>query len=201
MSEMTHPKKQQKTDRHHGGKNAKLVSKWDGFFTPVTLQKSLKLKKSLKWGPGTSRDPKGIQKAPKGIQKVSKRRPKGIQKASKLIQIRPHWNTNSKIPMQRTAKNLAPYQSFPTERNHKIGTVAGCAAHWRVHRRTSIILKNHRSNPKAKNCKEPCTPSDLTKRRVTSRCGGVASAFSIELIIPYLYHYSLKTIRGPTRTA
>ena len=33
----------------------------------------------------------------------------------------------------------------------------------------------------AKTCKEPCTPSDLTKRRVTSRCGSVASAFSIVL--------------------
>ena len=45
------------------------------------------------------------------------------------------------------------------------------------------------------------TPSELTKRRVTSRCGGVASAFSIELLVHYLYHYSLKTIRGLTRTA
>ena len=32
--------------------------------------------------------------------------------------------------MQRTAKNHAPYQSFPIERNHKIGTVARCAALW-----------------------------------------------------------------------
>ena len=42
-----------------------------------------------------------------------------------------------------------------------------------------IVHKNQLSSPHAKNCKEPCTPSDLTKRRVTPRCGGVASAFSI----------------------
>ena len=54
---------------------------------------------------------------------------------------------------------------------------------------------------KCKDLQRTCTPSDLTKRRVTSRCGGVASAFSIELIVPYHYHYSSKTIRGATRTA
>ena len=114
-----------------------------------------------------------------GVQKASKRHPKDVQKASKCFQIGSQWNQNYKTPMQRTAKNHAPYQSFPTERNHKISTVAGCATHWRVHRRTGIIHKKHRSNPNAKTCKEPCTPSELTKRRVTSRCGGVASAFSI----------------------
>ena len=41
--------------------------------------------------------------------------------------------------------------------------------------------KNNLSNPKAKNCKEPCTPSEPPKRNKTSRCGGVASAFSIRL--------------------
>ena len=44
---------------------------------------------------------------------------------------------------------------------------------------TGIVRKNQLNSPNAKNCKEPCTPSDLTKRRVTSRCGGVASALSI----------------------
>ena len=42
----------------------------------------------------------------------------------------------------------------------------------------------HSKKPNAKTCKEPCTPSDLTKRRVTSRCGGVASAFSINSTLP-----------------
>ena len=50
-----------------------------------------------------------------GIQKASKKCPKGVQKASKLIQIRPHWNQNSKIPIQRTAENHVPYQSFSSE--------------------------------------------------------------------------------------
>ena len=33
--------------------------------------------------------------------------------------------------------------------------------------------------PKGKDLKRTCTPSDLTRRRVTPRCGGVASASSI----------------------
>ena len=45
----------------------------------MTLQKSLKFTNSQKWIPGTSWDPKGIQKVskrhPKGVQKTSKRRP------------------------------------------------------------------------------------------------------------------------------
>ncbi len=44
---------------------------------------------------------------------------------------------------------------------------------------TGTVHKKQLNNPNAKTCKEPCTPSELTKRRVTSRCGGVASAFSI----------------------
>ena len=104
---MAKPKKRQKTYRHVV-KRTRMVSKWDSFFTPVTSQKSQTNIYSPKWTPGTSLDPKGIQKA-------SKRCPKGVQKASKLIQIRPHWNQNSKIPMQRTAENHAPYQSYSSE--------------------------------------------------------------------------------------
>ena len=68
--------------------------------------------------PGSKRHPKGTQKAskshPKGGQKASKRHHKAVQKTSKLVKIKSHWNENSKTPMQRTAKNLAPYQSFPS---------------------------------------------------------------------------------------
>ena len=41
--------------------------------------------------------------------------------------------------------------------------------------------ENKLSNPNAKNCKEPCIPSEPPKRNKTSRCGGVASAFSNNL--------------------
>ena len=54
------------------------------------------------------------------------------------------------------------------------------ASFYHVHvtcRCTGIVHKNQLNNPNAKTCKEPCIPSELTKRRVTSRCGGVASAF------------------------
>ena len=242
---MTHPKKQQKTDRHHGGKRAEIVSKWDSQKSTVRVPKMIKIRK-------TSRDPKGIQKA-------SKKCPKGVQKASKLRQIRPHWNKNAKIPMQRTAENHASYQSFSSEQktqhmqsrpqlapalltfvsvllqafsmstfhvhagvqvqftknnwatqrpctlselliwtkisahakqtSARIWTAHIClsAAFWHaslqhVHvpcRCTGIVQKNQLNHSNTKTCKEPCTPSDLTKRRVTSRCGGVASAFSI----------------------
>ena len=54
----------------------------------------------------------------------------------------------------------------------------------RVHMSTSIIHKNLLGNSNAKNCKEPCTPSELPKHKITSKCGGVASAFSIVLIVP-----------------
>ena len=36
--------------------------------------------------------------------------------------------------------------------------------------------------PKCKDLQRTCISSELTKRRVTSRCGGVASAFSIKFI-------------------
>ena len=51
-----------------------------------------------------------------------------------------------------------------------------CPRSMQVYRYSS---QNQLNSPNAKNCKEPCTPSDLTKRTVTSRCGNVASAFSI----------------------
>ena len=79
---MAQPKKQQKTYRQQVIKKTDLVSKW-GTLAAKTLSKSLKFTNTPKWTPGTSRDPKGIQKAskrhPKGIQKASKRRPKGFQ--------------------------------------------------------------------------------------------------------------------------
>ena len=123
---MAHPKKRQKTDRHHGRKKTKMVSKLDECFVAETVPKSSKFINAQKWTPGASWNPKGIQKAPKRHQQ-------GIKKASKLIQIRSHRNQQIKLPMQRTAKNHVPYQSFPTERNHKFGTAAGCAAHWIVY--------------------------------------------------------------------
>ena len=89
-----------------------------------------KIMKFQKFAKMSHRGVPGSKSFPKGIQKASKRHPKSVQKASKLIQIKPHWNTNLKIPIQRTAKNLAHYQSFPTNRNKQIGTVAVCAAHW-----------------------------------------------------------------------
>ena len=110
----TQPKKQQKTDRRKVTKIKDLVSKWDGFFVAEMLPKSLKFTNSQKWTPGASRDPKGIQKGIKRHPKTPKKHPKGIQKASKsnpkdvkLVEINSHWNTNSEIPMQRTAKNHA----------------------------------------------------------------------------------------------
>ena len=42
-----------------------------------------------------------------------------------------------------------------------------------------FLNESELSNPNAKNCKEPCIPPELPKRRITSRCGGVAYAFSI----------------------
>ena len=87
----------------------------------------------------THRAVPGSKRHPKSIQKASTMYPKGVQKASKFIQIRSHWNQNSEIPMQTTAKNLAPYQSFPTKRHHKIGTVAGCAAHWILSKDDTMI--------------------------------------------------------------
>ena len=62
--------------------------------------------------------------------------------------------------MQRTAKDLAPYQSLPTKRNHKIGTMVGGAAH-RVHRRIGIIHKDQLNSPHAKTCKEPASHHTL----------------------------------------
>ena len=88
-----------------------MVSKWAEFFHAGDGPKIMKIHKFAKMDP---RDVPGSKRHPKGTQKSPKRHPKGVQKASKLIQIRSHWNQNSKIPMQRTAKNLAPYQSFPT---------------------------------------------------------------------------------------
>ena len=44
--------------------------------------------------------------------------------------IQSHWKKNYEAPLRRTVKNHAPDQSFPTKRNYKFGTVAGCAAHW-----------------------------------------------------------------------
>ena len=111
---MTHPKKRLKTYPQQVVKKTDFVSKWDDFFVAETLPKSQKFTNSQKWTPGASRDPKGIQKTPKGIQrhpkniqKASKRHQKAIQKTSKLVKIKSHWNTNSEIPMQRTAKNHA----------------------------------------------------------------------------------------------
>ena len=74
-----------------------------------------KIIKIHKFAKMNSRDVPGSKRHPKSVQKVSKRCLKGVQKASKVIQIRPHWNKNSKIPMQRTAENHAPYQSFSSE--------------------------------------------------------------------------------------
>ena len=69
---MTHPKKRQKTYRHHEGKMSKIVSKWREIFTPVTFKNhsNLQIRKNA---------PQGRP----GIQKASKKCPKGIQKASK----------------------------------------------------------------------------------------------------------------------
>ena len=47
----------------------------------------------------------------------------------------------------------------------------------------SLLMKIGLSNPNAKNCKEPCTPSELPKRKKNLRCGGVASAFSIYIYL------------------
>ena len=99
------------------------MSKNAQVFVAKTFQKSVKIKKISKLVPETSR-------CPKSIQKGSERHPKDIQKASKSFQFGSQWNQNHKDTMQRTAKNHAPYQSFPAERHHRIGTVAGCAAHW-----------------------------------------------------------------------
>ena len=118
--------------------------------------------------------------------------------------------------MQRTAENHAPYQSFPSEQKSQhmqsrpqlasglltfVSVLLSDMQAFSMSRCTGMVHKKQLNNPNAKTCKEPCIPSELTKRRITPRCGGVASAFSIELIVPYLYHYSSKTIRGPTRTA
>ena len=99
-------------------------------------------------------DPKAIQKATKIHLKGIRIASKTVDKASKLAKIRSHRNKNYKIPMQRTAEDLAPYQSFPTKRNQKIGTMVGGAAH-RVHRGIGIIHKDQLKNPNAKACKEP----------------------------------------------
>ena len=59
--------------------------------------------------PGSKRQPTCTQHAPKShskdIHKASKRHQTNVQKTSKLVQIKSHWNQNSEIPMQRTAKN------------------------------------------------------------------------------------------------
>ena len=114
-----------------------------------------------------------VSRAPKCNEKASKRLPKCIQKASK----------SHPKGVQKPSKSIKKASKFMTIRSH-----------W--NQNSEVPMQRP-----AENSKEPCTPSDLTKRRVTSRCGGVASAFSIELIVPYVYHYSLKTIRGLTRTA
>ena len=90
-------------------------------FRSGNVPKIIKNQKKSKLVPETSR-------CPKSIQKGSKRHPKDIQKASNFFHFGFQWNQNHKDIMQRTAKNHAPYQSLPTKRNHKIGTVAGCAA-------------------------------------------------------------------------
>ena len=43
----------------------------------------------------------------------------------------------------------------------------------------SIKIENRLNNRNAKNGKEPCTQSEPPRRNETSRCGGVASALSI----------------------
>ena len=87
------------------------------------VPKIIKIHKFAKINPldvqGSKRHPKGTQKSPKrhpkGIQKASKRHQTTVQKTSKLVKINSHWDQNSKSPMQRTARNHAPYQSFPSE--------------------------------------------------------------------------------------
>ena len=126
----------------------------------------------------------------------SKRHPKGVQKASKLIQIKPHWNKNANIPTQRTAENHVPYQSFSSEQKSQhmqsrpqlasglltfVSVLLSDMQAFSMSRCTGTVHKKQLNNPNAKTCKEPCTPSDLTKRRVTPRCGGVVSACSIVL--------------------
>ena len=110
----------------------------------------------------TSRDPKGIQKA-------SKRCPKGVQKASKLIQIRLHWNKNYKIPMQRTAENHAPYQSFSSEQKSQhmqsrpqlasglltfVSVLLSDMQAFSMSRCTGTVHKKQLNNPNAKTCKD-----------------------------------------------
>ena len=138
----------------------------------------------------TYRDVPGSKRHPKGIQKTSKRCPKGVQ-------IRSHWNKNSKIPMQRTAENHAPFQSFSSEQKSQhmqsrrqlasglltfVSVLLSDMQAFSMSRCTGTVHKKQLNNPNAKTCKEPCTPSELTKRRVTPRCGGVASAFSINCL-------------------
>ena len=188
---MTHPKKRQKTDRQQVVKSTKMVSKWDDCSVAETFPKSLKIKFGSWNVPGSKRHPKSVQKA-------SKRCPKGIQKASKLIQIRSHWNQNYKTAMWRTAKN---YQSFSSEQKSQhmqsrpqlasglltfvsvllsdmqalsmSTSLAGVQVQFTKINWTTQMQRT------AKTCREPCITSELTKRRVTSRYGGVASAFSI----------------------
>ena len=111
---MTHPKKQQKTDRHHGGKSTKIVSNRDYPFVAETFPKSLTFTNSEKWSPGTSR-------TPKGIQKVSKRRPKGVQKASRRrpnsYKLDPTGITILKSQCKELQRTLHPIRIFHLNKN------------------------------------------------------------------------------------
>ena len=62
--------------------------------------------------------------------------------------------------------------------------------------------ENQLHNPIAKNCNEPCNPPELPKCNITSRCGGVASAFSILIywyIVSYINHQRMFPILIPKK--
>ena len=116
MLEICAPRKTTKNNRQQVVNVTAFVSKRNDLFTPVTLQKSLKFTISQKWIPGTSWDPKGIQKIskrhPKGVQKTSKRRPHSCKLDPTGIE---HLKSQCK-ELQRT---LHPIRASQLQQNHQ----------------------------------------------------------------------------------
>ena len=103
----------------------------------------------------------------------------GCQMGSRMVSERPPAPKND----QNSIKNRCPDDSIVSKSDQMHTRIALKTSSPNVNKNCKTKLdENKLSNPSAKNCKEPCTPSEPPKRTKTSRCGGVASAFSIGYI-------------------
>ena len=149
----------------------------DALFGPRVLQMA------PKW-------PKGGQRAQKGIhfgllfRSFSLFLNLGCQMGSGMVSERPPAPKND----QNYIKNRCPDDSIVSKSDQMHTRIALKTSSPNVNKNCKTKLdENKLSNPSAKNCKEPCTPSEPPKRTKTSRCGGVASCVLNIYIYIYIY--------------